>query len=81
MAAKPKGGGLKALVAGPLRKELFSCVFPNPTMPNVQGTANFDDGKPQKKVFFDPIQKRYFAAFLTQAKGIFSLKIQSSSTA
>ena len=27
MATKPKGGGVKALVAGPLKKEL--CGFPN----------------------------------------------------
>ena len=27
MATKPRGGGLKASVAGPLRKELF-CGFP-----------------------------------------------------
>ena len=28
MATKPRGGGLKSLVAGPLRKEHFFCGFP-----------------------------------------------------
>ena len=28
ISTKPRGGGLKALVAGPLRKELFFCGFP-----------------------------------------------------
>ena len=29
MATKPRGGGLKALVAGPLRKELFFAASQN----------------------------------------------------